>query len=68
VNIHTAVEAYTAGSAFAAFAERELGRIAPGYAADLVFLDRDIFSIPPESIHEARVIRTMIAGETVFQA
>lgn len=68
VNIHAAVEAYTAGSAFSAFAEREQGRIAPGYAADLVFLDRDIFSIPPESIHLARVLRTMIAGETVFQA
>jgi predicted amidohydrolase YtcJ len=66
VDIYTAVDAYTTASAFSAFDENALGRIAPGYLADLVFLDRDIFTIPPEDIHKARVIRTMCAGETVY--
>ena len=68
VDIGTAFEAYTSASAFSAFAENSLGRIAPGYLADLVFLDRDIFAIAPDEIHRAGVLRTMCAGETVYQA
>jgi predicted amidohydrolase YtcJ len=68
VDIYTAVDAYTTASAFSAFDENNLGRIAPGYLADLVFLDRDIFTIPPEDIHKARVLRTLCAGETVYEA
>jgi predicted amidohydrolase YtcJ len=68
VDVYTAVDAYTAASAFSSFDENSLGRIAPGYLADLVFLDRDIFAIPPEDIHKARVLRTMCAGETVYMA
>jgi predicted amidohydrolase YtcJ len=66
VDVYTAVDAYTASSAFSAFDENSLGRIAPGYLADLVFVDRDIFTIPAEDIHKARVLRTMCAGETVY--
>jgi predicted amidohydrolase YtcJ len=66
VDVYSAVDAYTAGSAFSAFDEKERGRIAPGYLADLVFLDRDIFTIPPEDIGKTRVLRTICAGETVF--
>jgi predicted amidohydrolase YtcJ len=66
VDVYTAVDAYTTASAFSAFDEKVLGRIAPGYLADLVFLDRDIFTIPPEDIHKARVIRTLCAGEIVY--
>jgi predicted amidohydrolase YtcJ len=65
VDLSAALDAYTAGSAFSTFDETSLGRIAEGYWADLAFIDRDIFSLPPEEIHLARVIRTMIAGETV---
>ena len=68
VDIHTALNAYTAAAAFACFEENSLGRIAPGYLADLVFLDRNIFTIPPEEIHKAKVLRTLCAGETVYRA
>jgi len=66
VDADTAFDAYTLASARSAFAEDSLGRIAPGYLADLVFLDRDIFALPPEEIRRARVLRTMCAGETVY--
>ena len=68
VDAETAFEAYTTASAFSAFAENSLGRIAPGYLADLAFLDRDIFAVPPEELHKARVLRTVCAGETVYLA
>jgi len=65
VDVYTAVDAYTEGSAYSNHFD-SIGRIAPGFYADLCFLDKDIFTIPPEEIHKARVIRTMCAGETVF--
>ena len=37
--------AYTQGSAYAEFAEGWKGKLAPGYAADFVVLDRDLTAI-----------------------
>jgi predicted amidohydrolase YtcJ len=67
VDVCTAIDAYTEGAAFSSFDENLLGRIQPGAYADMVFLDRDICAIPPEDIHKARVLRTICAGETVYE-
>ncbi|MDR2178444.1 MAG: amidohydrolase [Treponema sp.] len=68
VDLAAAVDAYTTAPAYAAFAEAEMGRADPGRWADLCFLDRDIFSLPPQEIHQAKVLRTMIAGDIVWEA
>ena len=39
--------AYTQGSAYAEFAEGWKGKLAPGYVADFVVLDRDLTAIAP---------------------
>jgi predicted amidohydrolase YtcJ len=56
VDVATAVDAYTSGTAYANFDEKRVGRIAPGFRPDMVLVDRDIFSIAPEEIAETRVI------------
>jgi predicted amidohydrolase YtcJ len=66
VDVYTAVDNYTAGSAYANFDETRLGRIDPGFLADLVLLDRDIFTLPPEEIGSAKVIFTMVGGAIVY--
>jgi predicted amidohydrolase YtcJ len=66
VDINTAFDAYTRAAAFSAFDENCLGKIAPGFLADLVFLDRDIFSVPPDEIHKTQVLETFCAGEEVY--
>jgi predicted amidohydrolase YtcJ len=66
VDINAAFDAYTRAAAFSAFDENILGSIAPGFLADLVFLDRDIFSCPPDEIHKANVLKTFCAGEEVY--
>jgi predicted amidohydrolase YtcJ len=66
VDVYTAVDNYTRGSAYANFDEGRLGRIRPGALADLALLDRDIFSLPPEEIHRTRVTGTMVGGEWVY--
>jgi hypothetical protein len=64
LTIQQAIYAYTQGSAFAEFAEKTKGKLAPGYYADFVVLDRDITRIAPPSILKTEVLRTVVAGET----
>lgn len=68
VDVETAIDAYTAASAYAEFAEHRRGRIAPGMDADLTIVDRDIFEIPPDEIKDARAAATIVAGERIFEA
>ncbi|MBT2486378.1 amidohydrolase [Microbacterium sp. ISL-108] len=44
------------------------GRIAPGFAADLVVLDTDPFAEGAASLLEARVIETIVAGRSRYRA
>lgn len=66
LTVAEAVNAYTAGSAYAEFQEDEKGTIEKGKLADLVFLSEDIFAIPPGSIRDAHVVVTILNGEIVY--
>jgi hypothetical protein len=66
LSIESAVAAYTTGSAFAEFAEREKGLLQPGMLADFVVLDRDITKVAPRDILRTRVLRTIVGGKTVY--
>jgi predicted amidohydrolase YtcJ len=68
ITVEEALRAYTAGNAYGVFAERFRGKLAPGYLADLVVLDRDLTTIPPESIEQAGVRATIVGGKVVFTA
>jgi predicted amidohydrolase YtcJ len=63
-----AIAAYTTGSAFAEFEEKEKGKIVPGMLADFVVLDRDPAASSPEKILGTKVLRTVVGGKTVYQA
>ncbi|MFF9510084.1 amidohydrolase [Streptomyces sp. NPDC014724] len=67
LDLATAVAAYTAGSAHVN-GHDDTGSLLPGHLADLVVLDRDIFTLPPEEIAEARVLRTYVGGTLVYSA
>ncbi len=67
VDVYTAVDNYTAGSAYATFEENCNGRIKAGYMADLVLLDKDIFTVPSRDIKTARVLMTMVDGHVVYR-
>ena len=68
VDIYEAVDNYTMESAFASFDEDKKGRLKPGYMADLVILDRNIFEVPSAEIKDVRPTATMIGGEIVYRA
>lgn len=67
VSLAEAIAGYTTWAAYAARREAELGWLAPGYLADLVLLDRNLFELPREAIGEARVDLTVVGGEVVFE-
>jgi hypothetical protein len=66
VAVEEAVRAYTVNGAWTQFAEGLKGTVEAGKLADLVVLDRDIFTIPPEEIGEAKVRLTVFDGKIVF--
>ena len=68
LTIEQALAAYTTGSAYAQFAEKEKGTLAPGMLADFVVLDRDLTKVAPPEILKTRVLRTVVAGRTVYEA
>jgi hypothetical protein len=61
-----AVAAFTRGAAWAAFWEKDLGRLEKGYVADLTVLDHDPLTASEEKLAEARAMLTIIGGEIVF--
>ncbi len=66
LTVDEAVWAYTMGSALACGRGMELGSITPGKFADLVVLDRDIFTIEPMEIASSHVVLTVFDGQIVF--
>ncbi len=66
IRLEEALRAYTMGSAYAEFQDSVKGSITPGKLADLVLLDRDIFSIPPTELDRVKVMLTVVDGEVMF--
>ncbi|MFI5112912.1 MAG: amidohydrolase [Terriglobales bacterium] len=68
ISIDQAIAAYTTGAAYAEFAESKKGRLAPGFLADFIVLDRDITKVAPAEILQTKVLRTVVGGKTVYKA
>lgn len=68
ISVAAAIRAYTGANAYAGFQDDRLGRIAPGYLADFVVLSEDLFSIDPQRITDAKVLRTVIGGVERYTA
>jgi predicted amidohydrolase YtcJ len=68
LSMEQAISAYTTGSAFAEFAEKEKGTLAPGMLADFMVLDRDVTSVEPAKVLGTKVLRTVVGGKTVYEA
>jgi len=60
--------AYTRNSACAMNLLDRIGSLAPGKRADLILIDRDVLTISPEEMREAKILWTMVAGKTVYRA
>ncbi|HEX6279040.1 MAG TPA: amidohydrolase family protein, partial [Pyrinomonadaceae bacterium] len=66
LTVEQAVYAYTMGSAFAEFQDKEKGSISVGRLADLVILSNDIFAEKAD-IGAAKVMLTVAGGRIVYE-
>ncbi len=67
MSLDETLRAFTAGAAYAAFAEDRVGLLKPGMRADVTVVDRDLFKVAPKDILKTAVLMTIIDGEVVYE-
>ncbi|MBA4073172.1 MAG: amidohydrolase [Gemmatimonas sp.] len=67
ISVEDALRAYTSGAAYAGFAEGTRGVLKKGMLADLTMIDRDLMTIAPETIRDAKIVRTIVNGKVVYE-
>jgi predicted amidohydrolase YtcJ len=68
VSLENAIEMMTIAGTRAVGMGARTGSIEPGKMADFIVLDRNLFEIPISQVGEARVLRTVFEGQTVYKA
>jgi predicted amidohydrolase YtcJ len=63
-----ALQGFTAGAAWAEFAEDRRGVLREGYDADFTVLSVDPVDDPPEALLDAKVLVTAVDGVDVYRA
>lgn len=67
LTIAECVLGYTVQAAAACWRGEFTGRLLPGFSADLIILDQDIFSCAPSEISNTKVLLTLFKGREVFR-
>jgi predicted amidohydrolase YtcJ len=68
IPLETAIDAYTINAAYAMKQDKTTGSLEVGKRADLVVLDRDILTVDPETIGNAKVLATYLDGRLIYSA
>jgi predicted amidohydrolase YtcJ len=66
IELDSALAAYTIGSAYANFREKETGSIETGKSADLIVLSNNLFDVRPSEINQTKVLLTLFEGKKIF--
>jgi len=67
LRLEEALEAYTAGPAFAGGEDAWRGRLRPGYCADIVVLEENLFAVAVADIPHVPVVLTIVDGRIVYR-
>jgi predicted amidohydrolase YtcJ len=59
--------AYTINGAWLSHWDKESGSLEIGKSADLIVLDRNLFAIPAQEIHNTKVLWTLFKGRAVYR-
>ena len=59
--------AFTGGAAYAGFAEKQFGELAPGQRADFILVDRDPLLASPTELRGTKVAQTWVGGYKVWE-
>ncbi|MDP2855805.1 MAG: amidohydrolase [bacterium] len=67
ISVMDAIRVYTLNGAYLAKEENTKGSIEPGKLADMIVLDRDVLTIPPDEIKDVQVLTTIVDGVVVYK-
>jgi predicted amidohydrolase YtcJ len=67
ITLEEALKAYTWGSAYGAFQERDRGILKEGMLADIAVVDTDLFETEPGEWLEAEFLYTITGGKVVYR-
>jgi len=67
ITVEEALRGYTIDAAYASYEEDVKGSLEPGKLADFVILDRDLTTMPPAEIRDAKVDLTVVGGNIVYE-
>jgi predicted amidohydrolase YtcJ len=62
------IQAITRNAAYELHEERYIGSLEVGKLADLIIVDRDVATVPPEQISQTKVLRTVVGGRVVYDS
>jgi len=68
ISLYEALKMFTLNGAYAVFEEESKGSLAVGKIADVLILDKDIFSVPKENIKDTGVEVTIKSGEVLYNS
>ena len=68
LTLEESLRAYTIDAAYQLRMEDKIGSVEVGKRADLIVIDRDIFSLTPDEIWDTKVLSTMVNGKVVYLA
>ena len=66
-DVETAIEIFTRNGAMAMEEEDETGTIEVGKSADFIVINQNLLEIPPQKIHETKVLLTVLQGKAVYE-
>lgn len=67
LTIEECVQGYTVNAARACWRDHVTGMLRPGFSADLIVLDQDIFAVPADEISRTKVLMTLFKGKPVWR-
>ncbi len=67
ITVEEALRGYTIDAAYASYEEDLKGSLEPGKLADFVILDRDLTTMAPEEIRDAKVDLTVVGGKVAYE-
>jgi predicted amidohydrolase YtcJ len=68
ISVEEALRVNTINGAYNSHEEAIKGSITPGKLADFVVLSDDLFTVDKEKIKDLQIVRTVVGGNTVYQA
>jgi len=68
ISLDDCIRAYTTGSAYGEFMEGKKGELKAGEFADFIVLSKDLTKVNPSEYVNAKVLRTVVGGRTVYSS